>query len=81
MPPSRLHQISKADVVNDVIAAMPRTIGVFNDHGIDACCGGAVTIREAAERDGADLYALMRALHQVVYESVRPAAMHAERPS
>ena len=76
-----MHRIAERDVVNDVIAAIPLTIGVFNEREIDACCGGAVSIREAAERDGADVSALMHALHQVVHESDESAVVRAERPS
>ena len=59
---------TKADLhdsltVNETIARWPRTVTVFNDFGIDACCGGAATIRDAAVRDGAVLETLMQALH------------------
>ena len=81
MSPSNLQRIAETDVVNDVIAAIPRTIGVFNEREIDACCGGAVSIRDAAEREGVDVSALMHALHQVVDESAESAAARTERPS
>lgn len=55
--------------VNDAIRLYPETVTVFNDFGIDACCGGAVPIAEAARRDGADLEALLAALAAVLEET------------
>ena len=52
--------------VNELIRAMPATVDAFNRFGIDACCGGAVPIAEAAERDGADVTALLSALEAIV---------------
>ena len=54
--------------VNDLIALHPATVAVFNAFGIDACCGGAVPVHEAALRDGADPDALLAALAEVVGE-------------
>ncbi len=48
--------------VNEVIRLWPTTIATFNHFGIDACCGGSVTVRVAALRDGADPGALEAAL-------------------
>jgi iron-sulfur cluster repair protein YtfE (RIC family) len=48
--------------VNAVIQRYPETVAVFNEHGIDACCGGAERVREAAIRDGASPDALLGAL-------------------
>ena len=48
--------------VNEAIRRFPATVAVFNEMGIDACCGGAAPIAEAAERDGADPDALLDAL-------------------
>lgn len=48
--------------VNEAIRLAPASIEVFNRYGIDACCGGAASIRAAALRDGAPLEALMREL-------------------
>ncbi|MFQ5428255.1 MAG: DUF542 domain-containing protein [Thermodesulfobacteriota bacterium] len=50
--------------VNDCIRLHPSTIGVFTKFNIDSCCGGAVSIEEAALRDGADLEALMIELNE-----------------
>lgn len=48
--------------VNEAIRRFPATVAVFNDFGIDACCGGAVPLAEAAVRDGADPGALLEAV-------------------
>ena len=52
--------------VNDGIRLWPATVALFNDFGIDACCGGAAPVREAAGRDGADPDALVRAILEVI---------------
>lgn len=49
-------------VVNDCIKLFPKTIGIFTQFHIDSCCGGAVSIEDAARRDGAPLDELMAAL-------------------
>ena len=54
--------------VNDVIRMHPRSVELFNRFGIDACCGGAVPIAEAAARDGADMDDLMQQLIRIVRE-------------
>ena len=48
--------------VNAVIARYPDALSTFADFGIDACCGGARTVRDAASRHGIDLDALTTAL-------------------
>jgi iron-sulfur cluster repair protein YtfE (RIC family) len=54
--------------VNEAIRLYPQTIAVFNAFNIDACCGGAAMIEEAALRDGADPEALLAALRAVLEE-------------
>lgn len=54
--------IALASTVNDVLQRHPETVTVFNAFGIDACCGGAYRLDEAASRDGADAAALLAAL-------------------
>lgn len=53
-------------MVNEVIRTYPATVEAFNRFGIDACCGGAAPIREAAVRDGADPDELLTALNRIV---------------
>lgn len=48
--------------VNEIIRAHPATVEVFNRFGIDSCCGGAVSVVDAATRDGADPDELRRAI-------------------
>ena len=52
--------------VNEAIRRYPATVEVFNRYGIDACCGGASPVAEAAVRDGADPAALQGELMQVI---------------
>lgn len=59
-----MEMISEKMVVNDCIKQYPKTIGVFTRFQIDSCCGGAVSIEEAAKRDGAPLGELMAALKE-----------------
>ena len=55
--------------VNELIRTLPATVQVFNAFGIDACCGGAVPIRQAAVRDGADPDALIEALLPLIRDA------------
>ncbi len=55
-------ELSPELTVNQAIRLWPATVAIFNQFGIDACCGGAVPVREAALRDGADPHALEAAL-------------------
>lgn len=52
--------------VNEAIRRYPATVEIFNRYGIDACCGGAAPVAEAAARDGADPVALENELMQVI---------------
>lgn len=40
--------------VHDLIQRHPATEAVFQRFGVDTCCGGAVSVEEAARRDGID---------------------------
>ena len=57
-----LESIPEEITVNEAIRRYPGTVAVFNAFGIDACCGGAAPLAEAAERDGADPRALLEAV-------------------
>jgi regulator of cell morphogenesis and NO signaling len=59
-------QVGESSTVNEIVAQYPDTIGVFNQFGIDSCCGGGVPLADAAHRDGADVGALPAALQEVI---------------
>lgn len=56
--------VSEKITINECIRLFPDTVGVFTRFNIDSCCGGAVSIKEAAERDGAPLTDLMAELNK-----------------
>jgi regulator of cell morphogenesis and NO signaling len=58
--------IDAALTVNAIIARFPATVAVFNAHGIDACCGGAVPLDEAVRRDGAALDTVLADLREAI---------------
>lgn len=64
--PSATEVILPVSIVNETLRLYPATTAVFNGFGIDACCGGAVSISEAATRDGADPDALLAALNAAI---------------
>ena len=55
--------------VNEMMAREPRTIAVFNQFGMDTCCGSGVPIVDAAQRDGVDLDVLLAALRSAAEAS------------
>ncbi len=61
--------------VNETILRHPLTMEVFGRYHIDACCGGAFPIREAAERHRIDPDALLAELNRVATgnEALEPA--------
>ena len=65
---SNLREIPDDITVNDLIRLFPEAVEVFNDFGIDACCGGAVPVRVATARDGADTKEVLAALMHVIRE-------------
>ena len=64
--PSQAEIIQSTAIVNETLRLYPATAAVFNRFGIDACCGGAASIEEAATRDGAKPRELLDALTSVI---------------
>jgi len=63
---SELLTIDTTVTVNDVLVQHPEAVSVFNEFGIDACCGGDASLEEAAQRHGANVQALIAALNALV---------------
>ena len=61
--------IDSSVTVRETIARYPETKSVFTRFGLDTCCGSGVPVADAAQRDGADLAALLEALRSATTES------------
>lgn len=48
--------------VNEVIRRAPESVAIFREFGIDACCGGDLSVKEAARRHGIPFDRLLAAL-------------------
>jgi regulator of cell morphogenesis and NO signaling len=48
--------------VGEIVAANFRTARVFENHGIDFCCGGKVALETTCTEKGLDLAAIIREL-------------------
>ena len=59
---SAITQLTPEITVNDAIVRWPALLTVFSAYGIDACCGGALPIGEAARRHRIDLDELIQSL-------------------
>lgn len=58
--------LDRGMTINAIVARHPETIPVFNRLGIDTCCGGGVSVEEAARRDGLVLEAVMSDLRRAI---------------
>lgn len=63
---SRYGTITADMRINEVVRLHPETVRVFNDLGMDACCGGDRSIEEAAGRHGLELEAVLALLNERV---------------
>jgi iron-sulfur cluster repair protein YtfE (RIC family) len=59
-------QLDPALTINEIVAAHPETIPVFNRFGFDTCCGGGVRVDEAAKRDGIEVGDVNAAVAEVL---------------
>lgn len=66
--------------VGEMVAELPARSRVFQEHGIDFCCQGGRTVREACERKGVALERIVSALEAVSAESTQPEGNPAELP-
>ena len=63
--PTKTRRIEADMTVNDVVRRYPESISVFNEYGIDTCCGGGVALSVAVQRDDVDLAELLARLRQL----------------
>lgn len=67
------------DTVGDIVVRQPALAAVFEEAGIDYCCGGKNTLEEACRKQGINaqsfLAALAKTAFQVEYPIVNAAAM------
>jgi regulator of cell morphogenesis and NO signaling len=64
-----LTQLDPTLTINEIVARYPATIPVFNRFGMDTCCGGGVSVQQAAHRDGIDVETVLTALREAVDKS------------
>jgi Regulator of cell morphogenesis and NO signaling len=56
--------MTPTDTVNDLLLETPAAAAVLNRLGIDTCCGGSLSLAEAAASVGMPLSQLLAALPQ-----------------
>lgn len=61
-----LPRLDTTMTINEIVARFAETIPVFNRFGMDTCCGGGVTVEEAARRDDIEVEAVLAALHESI---------------
>jgi iron-sulfur cluster repair protein YtfE (RIC family) len=64
--PTTQRELDCASTVHELIERHPPTRSVFQRFGVDTCCGSAVSVQEAARRDGLDPDQLCRELREAV---------------
>lgn len=55
-------RIGPNTTVNEVLELQPDAGAVLNDHGLDTCCGGSLTLAESCADAAVDLGALLAEL-------------------
>lgn len=59
-------QLDPSRTINEIIVQHPGTVAVFNRFGFDTCCGGGVSVEDAARRDGVDLDTVLAELRRTL---------------
>ena len=60
--------------VNDLLRDHPSVVGVLESHGIDTCCGGALSLWGAARDAGVSLDLLLGDIERSLREGIRDNA-------
>ena len=56
-------RVGASMTLNECVQLYPQTLPVFNQYGMDTCCGGARRIDDVAQRHGIDLVGLLEVLN------------------
>lgn len=62
-------RVNESMTVNEVLRSWPATADVLNRYALDMCCGGGLTLTQAAAFAGADLQSLLRDLERTTADS------------
>jgi len=63
MPSTTDGLITETMTLNEIMLAAPRAVEIFNQYGLDSCCGGAKPLALVCEKHGLDLTAVLKELH------------------
>ena len=69
--PNSLITISADEALNALIARYPQALPVLQGFGLDVCCGGALSLRTAAQHHELDLSTVMTALQAALEREQR----------
>jgi regulator of cell morphogenesis and NO signaling len=67
-------QVTAQTIVRDLAGKYPTTLKVFEEHGIDYCCGGDKSLAQAAKESGVKLDAVVAALQAALEAAPGKAA-------
>jgi len=59
-------QINGKTTVRELVGRYPQTRKVFEEHGLDYCCGGGQSLADAAAKQGLEVSALVTALEKAI---------------
>lgn len=65
-PPKEKIRVDGRTTVRELVGRCPQTRSVFEDRGIDYCCGGGQSLTDAARKHGLELPALVAALEEAL---------------
>jgi regulator of cell morphogenesis and NO signaling len=65
--PKEKIRVEGVTTVRDLVGRYPQTRPVFEQHGIDYCCGGGQSLADAARKHGLELPALVAAVEKALH--------------
>ncbi len=59
-------EINAQTKIGDIVKTNFRTARIFEENGIDFCCGGAISLEEACSKSDVDIHTLLPSLEEMV---------------